>query len=55
MYLRGVLAHSDVCRTEADVGLREKCGSVGRQKDIWEEWEVSKSASGTVVGSQTGL
>ena len=30
VFFRGVIAHSNVCRTEADVGLKEKCGLVGR-------------------------
>ena len=39
---RGVLAHSDFCRTEVDVGLKKMCGSDGRkQKGIIQQWDVS--------------
>ena len=30
VFFMGVLANSDMCRTEADVGLKEKCDWVGR-------------------------
>ena len=59
-FFSGVLAHSDFWRTEADVGLKEKCGSVERdwiwkKKVFFEEWEISHQTSGAIYGPEDGL
>ena len=53
---RGVLAHSHLCLTDADVWLKEKCGSVGRgcNKTCLRNGGFT-SASGAIFGPQTRL